>query len=167
MLGMTVLSTLVEGLVIGGALRTAAESFCVQGTSMCETLQPNDRLLGERLTLRGGSVGRGSIVAFTDPEDSRRILIKRIIAVGGQQVDLVDGRLIVDGITCDEPYAQRQATLPLAHSARCLADDISYPYQVPTGSVWVLGDNRSASRDSRRFGAIPSKAITPGWQMVH
>ena len=77
-------------------------------------------------------------------------LIKRCIAVGGQTVDIndEDGLVYVDGVALSEPYTRG---LP----SYTLASDVSYPYTVPEGMMWMMGDNRTNSQDSRYFGAVP------------
>ena len=92
----------------------------------------------------------GDIVTFQDPEIPGRVLIKRCIAVGGQTVDIndEDGLVYVDGVALREPYTDGLPTYTLA-------SDVTYPYTVPEGMMWMMGDNRTNSQDSRYFGAVP------------
>jgi signal peptidase I len=85
------------------------------------------------------------------------VLIKRCIAVGGQTVDLRDGKVVVDGIILNEPYTLGKPSLPLEPMREVR---IKYPYTVPLGSVWVMGDNRTDSLDSRYFGPVSEENIT-------
>ena len=80
------------------------------------------------------------------------MLVKRVIATAGQTVDLVDGVVYVDGVALDEPYAEGES-YPLAAQAEGVS--VGFPYTVPEGCVWVMGDNRENSADSRYFGAVP------------
>lgn len=96
-------------------------------------------------------------MTFQDPEIPGRVLIKRVIAVGGQTVDLVDGKVVVDGVALDEPYTQGKASEPLNPAPDV---DVSYPFTVPEGRLWVMGDNRTNSQDSRYFGAIKESSVT-------
>jgi signal peptidase I len=86
-----------------------------------------------------------------------RILIKRVIATGGQTVDLRDGRVYVDDVLQNEPYTHGEPSLALRSY---LFEEITYPYTVPPGGLWVMGDNRTNSQDSRYFGAIPESSVT-------
>ena len=104
----------------------------------------------------------GDIVTFQDPEIPGRVLIKRCIAVGGQTVDIndEDGLVYVDGVALSEPYTRG---LP----SYTLASDVSYPYTVPEGYLWMMGDNRTNSQDSRFFGAIPVSSVTGRGALVY
>mgnify|MGYP002149906743 CR=1 FL=1 len=97
----------------------------------------------------------GDIVMFEDPDIPGRLLLKRCIAVGGQTVDIndEDGLVYVDGVALREPYTDGLPTYTLA-------SDVSYPYTVPEGGLWVMGDNRTNSQDSRYFGAIKESSVT-------
>lgn len=127
----------------------------IPSESMEDTIMTGDRVLSERISYLGTSPAQGDIVTFTDVEDSSRVLIKRVIAVAGQQVDLKDGSVYVDGSKLDEPYTDDKQSLPLASG-----HDVSYPYTVPEGYIWVMGDNRTNSSDSRYFGAVPVANVT-------
>ena len=98
----------------------------------------------------------GDIVTFEDPLVSGRTLIKRVIATGGQTVDLVDGKVVVDGVALDEPYTEGKVSEPFQKTAV----SIGYPYTVPQGCLWVMGDNRTNSQDSRYFGAVDASTVT-------
>ena len=76
--------------------------------------------------------------------------------MGGQTVDLVDGVVYVDGEPLDESaYTGGKPSYPLDGPAQ-----IQYPYTVPEGCIWCMGDNRTNSSDSRYFGAVPVSSVT-------
>lgn len=132
--------------------------YYVPSGSMLETIQVGDLLLGEKVSLALGGPEQGDIVTFDSPLQEGETLVKRVVAVGGQTVELVDGRVVVDGVTLDEPYVNGAPT----HSESDYEGSagISYPYTVPEGTVWVMGDNRTNSKDSRFFGPVSVDDVT-------
>lgn len=146
------------------------EAYVVPTGSMLNTIQLDDRVWGDKVTYRFRQPEQGEIVMFNSPSDDGYTLVKRVIATGGQSVDLVDGRVFVDGEVLDEPYTEGRETLPLPEQLPGI-DEISYPYTVPEGHVWLMGDNRTNSKDSRYFGAVPvtevtAKAVLTFWPLA-
>lgn len=155
-----VLVTILQALVVALVVTTfGVSTVAIQGDSMAPTLRDGDRVLVPRYEtwlhrLGLGAFGRGDVVYFPDPLAGgilRPHLIKRIVAVAGEEVALRDGVLYVDGERRSEPYLPDTWRAPV---------DLG-PFEVPSGHVWVMGDNRSplGSVDSRRFGPIPAAAI--------
>ncbi|MCD8200379.1 MAG: signal peptidase I [Coriobacteriaceae bacterium] len=155
---------IVVALVLAWLIKTfIVQPYEIPSGSMLETIQLEDRVLSEKITLYGNSMPeRGEIITFTDPEDFENpdvedptTLIKRVIAVAGDTIDLRDGEVYVNGEKQDEPYTLGKPTEPLNNDL-----GITYPYTVPEDCVWAMGDNRTNSSDSRYFGPVSVKSIT-------
>ena len=126
--------------------------------SMEETIRTGDMVFSEKISYYMRSPEYGDIVTFKDPEVAGRVLIKRVIATEGQVVDLVDGKVYVDGVALDEPYTGYRPSYPLYRTANGV--EVSFPYTVPEDEIWVMGDNRTSSQDSRYFGSVKLSSVT-------
>lgn len=126
-----------------------AQSFVVQGTSMMPTLQNRQRLLVDKITYRFREPNHGDIIVFRYPSDPKEEFIKRVIAVPGDTIAIIDGRLFVNGNLIDEEYIVETTIVGFG------------PQYVPDGHYFVLGDNRNRSLDSRdsRVGFVPRENI--------
>lgn len=132
-------------------------TYEIPSGSMLDTIQIGDRVFSEKVSYYFRDPEQGDIITFADPENPQRTLIKRVIAVGGQTVDLKDGYVYVDGKKLNEPYTEGKQSLPLNTA---YGVSITYPYTVPDGYLWVMGDNRTNSADSRYFGAVSKDSVT-------
>ena len=156
LLSLLIMVAFVFGL--SWALRTFVfQPYEIPSGSMEDTIMTGDMVFSEKVSYYLHDPEPSDIVTFQDPEIPGRVLIKRCIAVGGQTVDLVDGRVVVDGVVLDEPYTNGLPSEPLKTAPGV---DITYPYTVPKGQLWVMGDNRTNSNDSRYFGAIDESTVT-------
>ncbi len=137
------------------------EPFEIPSGSMEETIQVGDRVFAEKITVAFSSMPEpGDIVTFINPADSSETLIKRVIAIEGQTIDLRDGVVYVDGVALDEPYTEGKPTYAMKCNGTTQLTDIIYPYTVPEGCFFAMGDNRTNSSDSRVFGAVSVENIT-------
>ena len=144
---------IVGALVVALVIKTfLLQAFYIPSGSMLPTLQVSDRVLVNKLSYKMHDVNRGDLVVFERPPgehgDDIKDLIKRVIALPGETIELRDGRIVIDGRLLEEPY------LPDGTVTANLETTT-----VPEGSVFVMGDNRSDSRDSRFFGAIDEDLI--------
>ncbi len=126
----------------------------VDGSSMQQTLQDKEKLL---LSSVEYTPKNGDIIVLQKEEDYKNPLVKRIIATEGQTVDIdfETWQVKVDGEVIDEPYVNFERGLPMLRGSY----NITYPYTVSEGHVFVMGDNRNHSSDSRFFGEIDSRKI--------
>lgn len=143
-------------LALAFALAFGIKTFVVQpfyipSGSMEHTLEISDRVLVNKFIYRLRSPKPGDIVVFEAPESTSTDYIKRIIAVEGQTVDVRDGVVYVDGRALREPYVNRETPDDNANMMQAV--------KVPPGHVWLMGDNRGNSTDSRVFGAQPASRI--------
>lgn len=123
--------------------------FQIPSESMLPTIEIGDRILVNRLAYRYGDVQRGDIIVFKAPENPDLDFVKRVVAVGGDRVEVINHMVLVNGEAQSEPYINPW-----------LEAQPNYPEQeVPAGHVFVMGDNRDHSDDSRSWGFLNEKDI--------
>lgn len=157
--------TLVLTLVIFLGVQTfIAQPFKVEGGSMEATLQPDSYLLIDKLTPRWAPFRRGDVVVFVPPttsDDPTGVpFIKRVIAVPGDYVQLKDGQVFVNATAIAEPYVFTDGGPIVTNPAPGGASE----WRVLQGQLFVLGDHRDRSSDSRFFGPIEmARVIGRAW----
>ena len=128
------------------------QAFYIPSVSMEPTLKVKDRVIVNKLSYDFHDVHRGDIVVFKSPpgEETGTVkdLIKRVIGLPGETVEARDGQILINGQPLTEPYLEDGVTTGQVE-----------PHKVPPGHVWVMGDNRPNSKDSRFFGAIDEDLI--------
>lgn len=159
---------LLTALAIAVVIKTfLLQPFWIPSESMLPTIEVNDRVMVNKLAYQWGEPQRGDVVVFRDPREEemeesipeavirsvleavgirtrgREDLIKRVIGLPGETVEVRNNQIVVNGTPLDEPY------LPEAF----MPDEP--PITLEPAEVFVMGDNRNASFDSRRFGPIP------------
>lgn len=154
-----IVQTLVLTLVIFFFIQTfVAQPYQVKQQSMETTLEPGQYVLVDKLTPRIDTYKRGDIVVFKPPEDWAQAentpFIKRVIGVGGDTVEVRDdGKVYVNDMAIDEPYLF--ATVKGGAPEPTEADPDQNSWTVPQGDLFLMGDHRSNSADSRAFGTVP------------
>lgn len=164
---------LLTALVIAVVIKTfLVQPFWIPSESMLPTIEVNDRVMVNKLAFQLGELERGDIVVFRDPAEpeieesvpeavirsvleavgvrtrGRDDLIKRVIGLPGETVTIEGSRVHIDGVAIDEPYLSETSSMP---------DE--GPFEVAEGQVFVMGDNREFSFDSRRFGPISQEDL--------
>jgi signal peptidase I len=162
-------ATVVEwACVVAGAVLLALvvkifllQAFYIPSPSMYPTLKEGDRVLVNKLSYKLHDVNRGDVVVFERPASEAPSaipeLIKRVIGLPGDSVTFRNGQVYINGELLDEPYLPAGVTTTADFAPnRCTPDA---PCLIPQGDVWVMGDNRNDSKDSRYFGPIPESSI--------
>ena len=182
-LGVLVLTALVIAVVVKSFV---AQAFYIPSGSMMPQLRVNDRVVVSKISYKLHEPRRGDIVVFDAPGGGRkddsalpaRVVrsmvqsiglaapstdeyIKRVVALPGERVEARGGRVLVDGREVVEPYLRAGTTTADFEAA-----------VVPPGTVWVMGDNRANSADSRIFGPVPvstvvGRAFARVWPLGH
>lgn len=125
-----------------------AEPISVDSVSMAPTVSPGSTIWLDKLTPRLACVRPGELVIFRSPGDGELVL-KRVVATSGQEVAMRDGVLYVDDIPAMEPFVD-QSTIDGVYFGTVRVDD---------GELFVLGDNREESIDSRHYGSIRADSV--------
>lgn len=124
------------------------QPFIIPSSSMEPTLYPGDRVLVNKFVYRIQPVRPGDVVVLVPPFDTKKDFIKRVVAVGGQTLEVKNGEVFVDGKALDEPHK-----IPLADSSNF------GPLIIPKDNVFLMGDNRPNSYDSRFFGPLNKNTL--------
>lgn len=164
---------LLTALVIAVLIKTfLVQPFWIPSESMLDTIHVNDRVMVNKLAFRFGEPERGDVVVFRDPAEpeieesipeavvrsvleavgirtrGRDDLIKRVIGLPGETLTVSENEVHIDGVAIAEPYLDDSVVMPDAG-----------PFEIAEDEVFVMGDNREFSFDSRRFGPISYDSI--------
>jgi signal peptidase I len=158
-----VLETLVLSLVLFVTINVVTARIRVDGESMEPTLLSGEYVIVNRISYRVGTPKRGDIIVFHFPRDPKEEYIKRVIGLPGDEVEVKNNAVYVNGQYLDESYLK-------------VTTNYAGTWRVPEGQLFVLGDNRNNSSDSHDWGTVPmnyvvGKAILvywppPAWGLV-
>jgi len=136
-------------LVFGFVRPFVMEAFWIPSGSMIPTLEIGDRVLVNKFIYRFTEPERGDIIVFESVDNGEEDLIKRVVGLPGDKIAVRGGELFVNGDPQKEPYTNK----------RLLDRSFYAQTKVPKNHVFVMGDNRANSADSRVFGPLPEKNI--------
>lgn len=139
--------TVLLAFVIFLLIRTALQTYRVDGSSMEPNFFDGQFLVVDKVTPRILPIQRGDVVIFHYPGSTERDYIKRVVALPGEQVEVREGRVYINGNLLEEPYE----TYPAGYSWG--------PGVVGDGQLFVLGDNRSHSSDSHSWGTLDQRQV--------
>ncbi|GIK58105.1 MAG: signal peptidase I [Chloroflexi bacterium] len=140
-----IIETLLLTFFIFWLVNSLVGRYRIDGSSMNPTLQHGEYLLINNLSYYLNEPQRGDIIVFHHP-NSELNLIKRVIGLPGDQIEISDQHVKVNGVILDEPYIQAEPTY-------------SGNWTVPEGEYFVLGDNRNSSSDSHSWQYLPKENI--------
>ncbi|UWG99095.1 signal peptidase I [Dehalobacter sp. DCM] len=117
--------------------------------SMLPTIQLEDRLIVDRFFYKYGDIQRGDIIVFEAPDEIMKDedLVKRVIGLPGETIQVTNSKVYINGQVLDEPYVESSANYEFG------------PYTIPEGTFFMMGDNRPISYDSHRWGALDGEKI--------
>ena len=150
-----ILETLVLSVVLFVSINMISARIRVDGASMEPTLVSGEYVIVDRISYRLGSPHRGDIIVFHFPRDPKEEYIKRVIGLPGDEVEVKNNAVYVNGQLLDETYLK-------------VTTNYTGTWRIPTGQLFVLGDNRNNSSDSHDWGTVPmdyvvGKAILVYW----
>lgn len=133
-----------------------AQPYTVKGSTMEPTLRNNQNILANKFEYQMASPKRGDIIVFTPPQKGDIVYIKRIIAIPGDRLQILNGKVYINGKVAVEPYLAPNTTTTIFPGQK---SQEGQTITIPSDNYFVLGDNREHSSDSREFGPIPKASI--------
>jgi signal peptidase I len=156
----------VVAVVIAVLLRTfVVATYSIPSGSMEPTLQVGDRIVVDKLSYHLHGVDRSNIIVFSTPpkEDCAgppvADLVKRVIGLPGETISLAGGRVYINGKYLPEPWLPPSVQNATGPGPSAAAYALHHPYRIPAGYVFVMGDNRTFSCDSRYWGPVQESTI--------
>ena len=147
----------VTGEMLRQALRMQVQGFRIPSSAMTPTLLEGDFFYIDKTVYRRQKPHRGDIVVFPFPQDPTKDFVKRVIGLPDEVIEIRNKEVLVDGAVLNEPYAvySDPAIRPAGYDPR----DNFGPYKIRPRELFVMGDNRDDSNDSRYWGALSTGSI--------
>jgi signal peptidase I len=124
------------------------QAYAIPSGSMASTIQMGDRVLVDSAIYKKSKPQRGDLIVFRHPLNPQRVFLKRLIAFGGETVEIKEGHVYINGLLCLDPKIKDRDYMSSNRSV-----------MVSDGTYYVLGDNGGSSEDSRYFGFVPRKNV--------
>ncbi len=163
---LELVGVIVAAVVVAVLLRTfVVATYSIPSASMEPTLQIGDRIVVDKLAYHLHGIGTGDIIVFGTPANEDCAgppvanLVKRVIGLAGQTVSLSDGHVLINGKLLPQPWLPPNLRTQTYPGPSFHPYSLRHPYVVPQGDVYVMGDNRPESCDSRYWGPVPKSAI--------
>jgi signal peptidase I len=156
------IKSITRDVIFAGVMAVLIIVFVVQpvkveGTSMEPRLENDERIFVDKLSYTFGDIERGDIVVFWYPDDPNKSFIKRVIGIPKDYIDMDSlGRITINGIPQLETYLSPERNQSARQHWNAVSGDIK---RIKDHYYFVMGDNRDASNDSRRWGLVPKKYI--------
>jgi len=147
----------IGGEAYKAVLKSYLQAFRIPSRSMMPTLLVGDFLFVDKTARGRQGLHRGDIVVFPFPQDPTKNFVDRVVATGGETIEIRDKRVLVNGVALEEPYATHAD--PMVKPGGYEPRDNYGPFTVPPGELFVMGDNRDNANDSRYWGTLSERAV--------
>lgn len=147
-----VLNILAAAIVSILLINYVASAYRIRGNSMNSALRDHERVIISKISLALGDIKRFDIVVLTKPNEPDKSIIKRIIGLPGETIEIKNGDVYINNKKLNQPFLKREKDFTY------WADTMK-PRVIPENHYFVMGDNRSVSQDSRYFGPVPREYI--------
>ena len=158
-LGCLVLATFVIQPVVSSSIKMFLfQAYKIPAGSLKPTLRVGDHILAKKLLAVKQGINRGDMIIFPFPKDTSKDFIKRVVAIGGETIEIVNKKVFINGELIEEPYIVHSDPniIPKGQQPR----DNYGPSMIPEDLLFVMGDNRDQSYDSRFWGFVKKSDVT-------
>jgi signal peptidase I len=149
-----IIDILLAALLSFFLINNIISAYKIEGNSMIPVLHDQERIIISKLAIKEANLKRFDIVVFYRPDEPEKTLIKRIIGLPSEIVEMRHGDIYINDKLLGQPFLLNEASVPYN-----IPDGNFPPLLIPRGHYFILGDNRQSSKDSRFFGTVPQKYI--------